>query len=68
MEKGDLMKKSKSKDNFFKGVISEMKKVKWPEFKNVTKYFLATLVFCLILVAYFQGLDFVSSIIRGLFN
>jgi len=65
-----MMKKSKStkKENFLKNVISEMKKVKWPEFKQVTKYFLATLVFCLLLVGYFQGLDFISSIIRGLFN
>ena len=61
-------KKSTKKENFFKNVIYEMKKVKWPEFKNVAKYFLATLIFCLILVGYFQGLDFVSSIIRGLFN
>ena len=61
-------KKSIKKESFFKNVIYEMKKVKWPEFKNVAKYFLATLIFCLILVGYFQGLDFVSSIIRGLFN
>ncbi len=61
-------KKSTKKESFFKNVIYEMKKVKWPEFKNVAKYFLATLIFCLILVGYFQGLDFVSSIIRGLFN
>ena len=61
-------KSTKKRENFLKNVISEMKKVKWPEFKNVAKYFLATLVFCLILVGYFQGLDFISSIIRGLFN
>ena len=61
-------KSTKKRENFLKNVIFEMKKVKWPEFKNVAKYFLATLVFCLILVGYFQGLDFISSIIRGLFN
>ena len=61
-------KKSTKKENFLKNVLSEMKKVKWPEAKNVFKYFFATLVFCLILIGYFQGLDFISSIIRGLFN
>lgn len=71
MEKGKKsVKKStkKNRDNIIKGVFSEMKKVKWPEAKNIVKYSLATFIFCLILVAYFQGLDFVSSLIRGLFN
>lgn len=62
------VKKTKKGDNYLKQVVTETKKVKWPEFKEVVKYSIATLVFCAVLALYFQGLDFVSSFVRGLFN
>ncbi len=61
-------KEKKVKENYFKAVMAEMKKVKWPDTKEMVKYSVATIVFCLLFALYFQGLDFVSSLVKGLFN
>lgn len=47
------MKKIKQ---FFKNVIGELKKTKWPEKKDMVKYTIATIVFVIILSAFFYGI------------
>ena len=61
-------RKEKSKKGFFKSIREEMKRVKWPTFKEIVKYTIATIVFCLIIIAFFQLLDLLVSLVKGLFN
>lgn len=63
-------KKTKSETNkkgFLTQVKDEMKKVSWPTVKNVMKYSIATLVFCLIVCGFFQLLNLGLSFIKGMF-
>ena len=55
--KAVVKKTTKVKDSYFKQVKDEMKKVKWPDKKEMTKYSIATIVFILIFALYFFGLD-----------
>ncbi len=61
-------KKDENKIGFFKGIKGEMKKVSWPSKKDVFKYSVATLVFCVVVMAFFQVLDLGLSVIKGVFN
>ncbi len=61
-------KQKKNKEGFFKGIKQELKKVTWPSKKDILKYSVATLVFCIVLMAFFQVLDLLLSVIKGLFN
>lgn len=55
------------KENYFKGVIKEMKLVKWPTPKEALKYTIATLVLCVIICGFFLLLNLLLSIIKGWF-
>ena len=55
------------KENYFKGVAKEMKLVKWPTFKDVVKYTIATLILCIIVCGFFLLLNLLLSIIKGWF-
>lgn len=55
------------KDNYFKEVRKELKMVKWPTFKEVLKYTVSTIVFCLILCAFFILLNLLMSWVKGMF-
>lgn len=59
--------KKEKKNGFLKETRNEMKKVSWPNKKDVFKYTLATLVFCLIVVGFFQLLNLGLSFIKGMF-
>ncbi len=61
-------KEKKQKESLLKGVKKELKKVTWPSKKDIIKYSIATLVFCIILMLFFQALDFLLSIVKGVFN
>lgn len=63
------VKKTKKvkKDSLFSQVRQELKKVKWPQFKDVVKYSVATIVFCLILAGFFSILNLILSFIKGAF-
>ena len=50
------------------GVKNEMKLVIWPTAKEILKYTLATIIFCIILVAFFEVLNLVMAYVKGLFN
>ena len=68
MKKVKKKVEKKKKENFFKGVKLELKKVTWPSKKEVFKYSMATLVFCIVVMVFFQALNFGLSIIKGVFN
>ena len=61
-------KKKVKKESKWKGFKSELKKVTWPSKKEVFKYSVATLVFCFVVMAFFQLLDLGLSVIKGVFN
>lgn len=65
-------KKSKivktKKEGTLKGVKRELKKVTWPNKKDVIKYSVATLVFCIVVMLFFQLLNLGLSAIKGVFN
>lgn len=46
---------------FFVGVKKEMKKVRWPNKKEMITYSTATIVFILVFGFFFAGLDFIIS-------
>ncbi len=58
----------KNKEGMLKGIKAELKKVTWPSKKDIIKYSIATLVFCIILMLFFQLLDFGLSVVKGVFN
>lgn len=67
-KKPSKKKQEKTKEEgYFKQVRSEMKKVSWPSKKEVMKYTLATLVFCIIVGVFFLLLNFGLSFIKGMF-
>ncbi len=63
-------KKKVKKDGFFHGVKVELSKVKWPTFSEMVKYTLATVIFCVLLALFFEGVSllaiYVSELIKGL--
>ena len=68
-KKTNVKKKSnKPKEKYFEGIKKELKVVIWPSFKEILKYTLATIIFCLILVAFFEVLNLIMAYIKGLFN
>lgn len=58
----------KKKESLLKGVKHEMRKVTWPNKKDVIKYSVATLVFCIIVMVFFQLLNLGLSLVKGVFN
>lgn len=61
-------KNSKKKAGLFKSIRLELKKVTWPSKKEVLKYSVATLVFCVVVMVFFQILDLGLSVVKGVFN
>lgn len=67
-EKKERKNNKKKNVGFFKGIKNELKKVTWPGKKEVIKYSIATLMFCIVVVVFFQLLDLGLSVIKGVFN
>lgn len=57
-------KKKVVKENFFKGVISEIKKVRWPNKKEMIKYSVATITFVIFFALYFGLIEVVMYFIE----
>lgn len=57
--------KKAPKESYFKRVYKEMKLVKWPSAKEVLKYTISTIVFCVFLCGIFMILNLLMSLIRG---
>lgn len=68
VEKKKKEKKKTTKEGFFKGLRKELKQVKWPSFKDIVKYTLATIIFCIVFVAFFMLLNALMAYVKGLFN
>lgn len=68
----ELKKKEKNKkvkkEKFSVGLKKEMKMVKWPSFKELVKYTIATIIFCIIFVAFFELLSILMAYVKGMFN
>ena len=70
-KKTNIKKKEKTKKNkekFSTGMKKELKLVKWPSAKEIFKYTIATIIFCVILVAFFELLNVIMAYVKGLFN
>lgn len=67
-KKKEKKKNTKKKEGLLKGIRLELKKVTWPSKKEVLKYSMATLIFCIVLMAFFQILDLGLSVVKGVFN
>ena len=61
-------KKEVKKENFFKQVKKELKKVSWPSKKNMLKFSITTISFILLFSLFFFGLDSIFAFIKGLMN
>lgn len=57
------MKKIK---NFFGDIKKEMKKVKWPDAKSMSKYTVITVVFIIFFATFFFTLDFIIAYVKSL--
>lgn len=69
VKKAKKTKKAKVKEKSYLAEIrEELKKVKWPDKKEMTKYTVAVVIFILIFGLYFYGLDALFAWIKGLFN
>lgn len=59
------VKEKSTKEGFFHKIRVEMKKVKWPSFKEMVKYTVATIVLVIIIALLFQVLNILISLIKG---
>ena len=59
------MKKIKE---FWKGVASEFKKVRWPDKKEMFKYTAATLAFIFFFAIFFEIIHFILAYIKSVFG
>jgi preprotein translocase SecE subunit len=71
-KKKDVKKKEKevkkTSESYITGVRKEMKQVKWPTFKEVIKYTVATIIFIAVFVLFFQLINLIMAYVKGLFN
>jgi len=52
---------------FFREAFAELKKVKWPNRKELTSYTIVVLVVCIFITIYFYVLDLgISNVIRAI--
>lgn len=64
----DTKKSDKSKavkESYLKGVKKEMSLVKWPTFKEIIKYTIATIIMCIVICGFFLLLNLILSLIKG---
>lgn len=66
-QKENKKPKKVKKEGYFKKLQKEIKLVKWPSFKEVAKYTISTLVFCILICLFFILLNFIMSVIKGMF-
>lgn len=58
-------KKKEKKEGFIKGVINEIKQVRWPNKKEMGKYSLAVLLCIIFLSIFFTLSDVIISIVKS---
>ena len=64
-KKGNIFK---SITKYFRGVITETKRIKWTTVKDLIKYSIASVVFVLFFGMYFYGIDWIALLVRSLAN
>ena len=74
-EKNTSKSKKKEKENiftrianFFSGVKTEFKRVKWPSRKEMVKYSIATIVFIISCSLFFYLIDVILAVLHSLGN
>ena len=72
-EKKNTKSKKEKKENifkriakYFKGVVKEIKRIRWTERKDLFKYSLCTLVFVIFFGLYFYAIDWIVLLVRSL--
>ena len=60
--------KKEVKPSYFKALKSELAKVKWPDSKEVIKYSVATITLVVIFGVFFEGLNLLEALVKGMFN
>lgn len=63
-EKGENIFKKIGK--YFKGVLKEIKRIRWTSGKDLVKYSVATLLFVLFFGVYFYAIDWIALLVRSL--
>lgn len=58
-------KSKEKKESLIKGIKKEIKLVKWPDKKEIAKYTISTLVFCIVVALFFVLLTYLLSVIKG---
>ena len=56
------------KEKYMVGLKREIKNVKWPTFKDIVKYTIATIIFIAVFVLFFELLNIIMAFVKGLFN
>ena len=64
-EKGNIFTKIA---NFFSGVKTEFKRVKWPSRKDMVKYSIATIIFIISCSLFFYLIDVILAVLHSLGN
>ena len=59
-----VVKKESKIKNWFKGVVSEFKKVRWPNKKEMIKYSIATIVFIIFFALFFYLIEVIIYFIK----
>lgn len=67
-KKKNTTKKVVKKESYFKSLKKEISLVKWPTFKEVVKYSVSTIVFCVFVCFFFLLLVNIMSFIVGGIN
>ena len=60
--------KKAPKEKFMVGLKKEIKNVKWPTFKEIVKYTVATIIFIAVFVLFFELLNVIMAFVKGMFN
>ena len=51
---------------YFKGVLKEIKRIRWTSGKDLLKYSIATVVFVLFFGIYFYAVDWIALLVRSI--
>ena len=51
---------------YFKGVLKEVKRIKWTSSKDLVKYSIASIVLIVFFGLYFYGIDWIALLVRSL--
>lgn len=57
---------SVKKEGWFKSVIKEVSKVKWPSKKELAKYSLVTIVFVIFFALFFYAIELLMALLKSL--